>query len=74
MPRSTIAEDIIRLETELTSLRSKISIQEGVTDMSEGGSGNNFRTGFTPIDKLYQRERELVARLETLYLYQDRMA
>lgn len=69
MARSTIAEDITRLEAELSALRTKISIQEGVTDMSEGGSGNNFRTGFTDINKLYQRERELSTRLDALYSY-----
>lgn len=69
MARSTIAEDIIRLEAELTALRIKISTQEAVTDISEGGNGNNFRTGFTDVNKLYQRERELLTRLDTLYSY-----
>jgi hypothetical protein len=69
MARSTIAEDIARLEAELTALRTKISTQEAVTEMEEGGGGSRFRTGFTDITKLYQRERELVARLDTLYSY-----
>lgn len=69
MARSTIAEDITRLEAELIALRTKISTQEAVTEMEEGGGGSRFRTGFTPIDKLYQREYELSTRLDTLYSY-----
>lgn len=69
MGRSTIAEDIIRLEAELTSIRTKISTQEAVREIEEGGSGSRFRTVFTPITELYQRERELLTRLDTLYAY-----
>lgn len=73
MARSTIAEDITRLEAELADLRIRITQQQALREMEEGGGGTRFRTQFTPITELYQRERELCARLETLYSYQARV-
>lgn len=74
MARSTIAEDIVRLEAELADVRNRISQQKAVREMEEGGGGNRFRTVFTPITELLQNESNLCSRLETLYAYQDRMA
>lgn len=71
MARSTIAEDITRLEAELADLRNRISQQQSLREMEEGGSGARFRTVFTPINELYQRERELVVRLDALYTYSE---
>ena len=72
MARTTIADDITRLETELASLRIKISNQEALREMEEGGQGSSHRTMFTNIDTLYKRESSLVSRLEVLYSYKDR--
>ena len=72
MPRTTITQDITILEAELTSLRLKISEQEAVRSIEEGGSGARFRTDFTDISTLYARETDLVNRLNILYSYQER--
>lgn len=69
MARPTTAEEITRLETELAALRVKISEQEAVGEMEEGGAGARFRTKFTPILELYSREQKLQTQLETLYSY-----
>ena len=73
MARTTIDEDITRLEAELNNLRTKISQQEAVREMEEGGAGSRFRTTFTSIQFLYKREAELTHRLETLYNYKARI-
>jgi len=72
MARTTIDEDITRLEEELSALRVKISNQEALREMEEGGQGSSHRTIFTDIDKLYKRENILEAKLEILYNYKDR--
>ena len=73
MARSTIDEDISRLEIELAALRSKISYQEALREVEEGGAGSRFRTSFTGATALYDRERTLESRLETLYNYKARI-
>lgn len=72
MARPTIADDITRLETELANLRVKISNQEAVVMLDEGGGGSRFSTTFTPIEKLYTRAENLEAKLEMLYAYSER--
>ena len=72
MAAETTDERIIRLEAELTSLRGIISSQQAVTDMSEGGNGSTFRTGFTDINKLYKQAKDLEVQLQTLYSYTAR--
>jgi len=69
LAQSTIDEDILRIENELTALRAKISEQEAVKEMEEGGAGSRFRTAFTGAEVLYARERELAAKLNLLYAY-----
>lgn len=67
MAQSTIAEDIARLQTELDNLRTKISNQEAINELEEGGAGSRFRTKFVNIDSLYKREEKLQLRLDALY-------
>ena len=67
MAQSTIAEDIARLEIELANLRTKISAQEALDELEEGGAGSRFRTSFANIDSLYKREEKLQLRLDALY-------
>ena len=66
MAQSTIADDILRLETELANLREKIGKQEELKELEEGGTGK-FRTEFANIDSLYRREEKLQTRLDALY-------
>lgn len=73
MARSTIDEDITRLEAELSALRVKISNQEHLKEMEEGGAGSRFRSAFSSNESLYERERNLVNRLELLYSYKARI-
>ena len=73
MARSTITEDIARLEVELLRVRDKIAKQEGFKLLEEGSASSRFQTQFTPIETLFDRESKLVARLETLYNYQARL-
>jgi hypothetical protein len=72
MARSTITEDIARLEAELSRIRTKIEASEAFRALEEGSASARFRTEFTAIETLYQREAVIVARLETLYNYQAR--
>ena len=67
MAQSTTAEDITRLEAELAALRTKITTQESLREVEEGGGNARFRTEFTPIDNLYKREAQLQTKLDTLY-------
>jgi len=67
MAQSTTADDITRFEAELTALRTKISEQESISSVEEGGGNARFRTDFTPINKLYTREQKLQTKLDTLY-------
>ena len=69
MARSTIQQDITRLESELSALRTKIETSEAFRSLEEGSASARFRTDFTDINTLYQRERELTTRLDTLYSY-----
>ncbi len=71
MAQSTIAEDITRLEAELTSLRVKIGKQEALDELEEGGAGSRFRTSFANIAELYRREEKLQTRLDSLYRSQS---
>lgn len=67
MAQKTIDEEIVRIEAELTALREKITKQEALKELEEGGAGARFRTEFTSIQTLYQRELQLETRLNTLY-------
>lgn len=72
MAQSTIAEDITRLEEELSRVRTKISASEQFRALEEGSASGRFRTDFVDISKLFDRESVIVARLNTLYNYQAR--
>ena len=72
MARSTIADDIFRLEAELSRIRTKIAASEQFRALEEGSASGRFRTEFADINKLFDREAVVTARLETLYNYQAR--
>jgi len=67
MAQETISESISRLEASLTAIRTKISAQEELKEVEEGGAGGKHRTEFTDINKLYQQAQKLQTRLDTLY-------
>jgi len=67
MPQKTIAEDITRLEGELSSLETIIKEQQAISELEEGGSQAKFGTKFTDITKLYKRRDNTQLRLDTLY-------
>ncbi len=69
MARSTIAEDITRLEASLTSIRVQIEKHQSFRRLEEGSASSRFTTEFTDITKLYEQEHAISARLETLYNY-----
>lgn len=73
MARTTVNDDITRLETELADLRQTIASQKAVGEMEEGGAGSRFRTTFTPLTVLLKERDALVYKLETLYNYKDRI-
>lgn len=72
MAQSTIDEDIARLEGQLAAIRATISQQESFRAVEEGSAQGRFRSEFTDITKLYDRERDLSNRLTLLYSYQSR--
>lgn len=73
MPRATIADDIARLETSLAIVRAQIEKHQSFRKLEEGSATSRFITEFSDIQKLYDQEHSLSARLETLYSYQARI-
>ena len=73
MARSSIADDIARLETSLTLIRTQIIKQQAFRKLEEGSASSRFITEFTDIKTLYAEERKISAQLETLYNYQARI-
>jgi len=71
MAWNTSVEEIADLETKVTALDIKISNQEALDELEEGGAGSRFRTSFTNIDSLYKRRDVYNARLTTLYMGQQ---
>lgn len=73
MARSTIAEDIARLEALLSVIRAQIEKHQSFRKIEEGSASSRFTTEFTDAKTLYAEERKLSAQLETLYNYQARL-
>lgn len=73
MARSTIADDIMRLEESLTIVRTQIEKHQSFRKIEEGSSSSRFSTEFTDVATLYAEERKISAQLETLYSYQARL-
>ncbi len=70
MAQKTIAEQITSLETKIDALDTKISNQEALKELEEGGAGSRFRTEFANIDSLYKQREKLNSRLTALYMGQ----
>lgn len=73
MARSTIAEDITRLENSLAVVRTQIEKHQSFRKLEEGSASSRFTTEFTDITTLYDQEHSISARLETLYASQARL-
>lgn len=67
----TIAEEIAQLETELTSVRDKISKVEHIKSFEEGSSSSRFATEYTPLQVLEDREYKIKVKLSTLKGYSE---
>lgn len=67
----TIASEITQLETELVSVRRRMSKIEHLKSTEEGSSTSRFYTQFTEINKLENREHKILARLNTLKGYSE---
>jgi len=71
--RSTIAEDITRLEASLDLIRQQITKHQSFRKIEEGSVSSRFLTEFTDAKTLYAEERKISAQLETLYNGQERL-
>ena len=65
-----IDSDLTRLKTERDVVRTSIErVQQNGQSFRKGG-GSGFSVEFADLPKLYQRERELSAKIETLEMHQ----